>query len=138
MLVFIFTLQLPRFMSPPHFRSLFSFTHTTTISLYPSISFYSLGHHLRVYMTPVPLTQVTPQLKNLHWLPIAYRIKSRPFILTCKTYFIYSAFSSKRLSYVYSNKGLPHEPHIRCVLPASKSLHILSPRPRCPSLPLYL
>ena len=75
-------------------------------------------------MTPVPPPQVTSPLKHLHWLPISHCVQPTPFILTCKTDSMYFTFSSKSLSYMCSNKGLPHEPTSHEV--STSCLHVLT------------
>lgn len=117
------------------FRPLFSFTHTIIIPLPLSITFYGLGHVFRLYNSntilpeslpnwktftgsPLP-TEYNPDLLLLHWKHIPCFL---PFFLP-NNYPIYSL----------TRMRLPCGPHIKYVVPASMSLHMLFPLHRIPS-----
>lgn len=123
---------------PPYFRS-FSLTCTTAVSLHPSISFYSLEHHFRFIWLQYHLPKSLPHSNTFTGSPFPTVYNPHPSSLHVRLIPCILPFLPKVYPTCVPTRGFPmSQPHMKCLLPASMSSHMLFPLPRWPSLPLYL
>lgn len=85
------------------------------------------------YIIPVLLYQVTTQLKNLHGPPLLTELNLDLLSLHLRHTICPYLFFQIILYVIPTRMGLPHGLHIKCVFPASMSLHAIPLLPRMPS-----